>query len=328
MKYCFILNPAAGKGYGLEQLREDIEACYKQSDTEVEIYTTMGVGDAKDYVARAVAENPEESYRFYACGGDGTLCEVVNGVMGLDNPKQAEVGLIPSGTGNDFVRNFTFGENFFDIRAQMEAESIPIDLIRCNDLYAINMVNIGFDCEVVVKTAQLKRRSFISSKMAYITGLVVTLFRKPGIHAKQIFNGEGEGEEKQYLLNTYANGSFCGGGFHSNPASSVQDGKLDAILVNDVTRRKFLSLVGKYKKGTHLSGEFTDILSNQKLDRVDMIFEGETPVSVDGEIVTVNELHLSIAPLALNFLVPAGSWLAQKQAATEGATVCAEERAK
>ena len=316
MKYCFILNPAAGKGRGAEQVKEDVEACYKQTDTEVEIYLTRGVGDATDYVIRRVDESPEEEYRFYACGGDGTLCEVINGVMRLEHPERASVGLIPVGTGNDFVRNFAIGDKFFDVRAQLEAEPLAVDLIRCNDRYAINMVNIGFDCEVVVKTAQLKKSPLIPSKLAYIAGLIVTLFRKPGVKAKQSFDG-GEEEGKRYLLNTYASGSYCGGGFYSNPKSSMRDGKLDCILVNDIGRLKFLSLVGKYKKGEHLGGEFESVLCNKKFSRVDMRFEKEIFVCVDGELMAAEELHLSVAPKALNFLVPSGSWLLQKEAVAE-----------
>lgn len=316
MKYCFILNPAAGKGWGAEQVKEDIEACYKQTDTEVELYLTKGVGDATDYVIRTVDAAPEEAYRFYACGGDGTLSEVINGVMRLEHPERASVGLIPVGTGNDFVRNFTFGDKFFDVRAQLEAEPLAVDLIRCNDRYAINMVNIGFDCEVVVKTAQLKKSPLIPSKMEYIAGLIVTLFRKPGVKAKQSFDG-GEEEDKRYLLNTYANGSYCGGGFYSNPKSSMRDGKLDSILVKDIGRLKFLSLVGKYKKGEHLGSEFESVLCNKKFSRVDMRFEKEIFVCVDGELMAAEELHLSVVPKALNFLVPTGSWLLQSEESAE-----------
>ncbi|MBE6546610.1 MAG: YegS/Rv2252/BmrU family lipid kinase [Ruminococcaceae bacterium] len=308
MKYCFVINPAAGRTNVAEELKARIEQCYKQSDTEVTVYLTEGVGDATDYVIRTAREYPDEELRFYACGGDGTLGEVVCGAMAAEGRERIAVGLVPSGTGNDFVRNFTFRDNFGDIEAQLRADVHPIDLIRCNDRYAINMVNVGFDCEVVVKVAQLKRKWWVPSGMAYITGLIVTLLRKPGVKGRLSADGE-EPSERRYLLNTYANGAFCGGGFHSNPKSNLTDGLLDVLLVSNIGRLKFVSIVGSYKKGTHLVPKYAKILESRKAERIDFFFDQPTHVSVDGEVISVSELHLSTEKQALRFLIPAGSRL-------------------
>ncbi len=318
MKHCFILNPYAGKGTMIEDLKERIKRICTENQEEFEIYMTKAVGDATEYVKRRVTEGDSEEYRMYACGGDGTLCEVVNGVMALKDSSRVAVGLIPSGTGNDFVKNFTETENFFDVGDQLASNPVSVDLICCNEMYAINMVNIGFDCEVVVKTADLKKKSWISSKMAYIAGLIVTLIRKPGVRMKLSCDGAPE-EDRQYLLTTYANGCFCGGGFHSNPQASLEDGQIDALFVNNVSRSRFIRLVGHYKKGTHLVPKFEKILSPKKAKRIDMTFEEETNVSVDGEVVRFRELHLSVAPRALRFLIPRGS--AYRKAVTTAAEV-------
>ena len=304
MKYCFILNPAAGRGDLQETIRTAIEELPEDRRQDVEVYLTVGVNDATEYVVRRVALDPEEEYRFYACGGDGTLCEVVNGVMSLVDRSRVSVGVIPSGTGNDFVRNFTEREKFFCILSQMEAEQYPIDLIACNDMYAINMVNIGFDCEVVDHTAQFKRHPLVPAGMAYIAGLVVTLLKKPTLRAH--ITKDGEEEDCHYLLNTFANGCFCGGGFYSNPKGSLNDGYIDALFVNNIGRLKFVSLVGDYKKGTHLGEKFAKIIKHGKLTSLSFRFDKETNVCVDGELIRVKELVLSILPSALNFLIPKG----------------------
>lgn len=318
MKYCFILNPAAGKGEHTEVLQRSIDSACGERGVDYEVYRTAGVCDATEYVKRRVAEDPSEQYCFYACGGDGTLCEVVCGVMGLPEGARASVGLIPSGTGNDFVRNFSDRERFFDISAQLDAEPVSIDLLRCNELYAINMINVGFDCEVVVKTAKLKKKKLIPSKLAYVAGLVVTLIRKPGVRMRLVTDGT-ERENKPYLLNTYANGCFCGGGFHSNPKASLCDGRIDALFVNNIGRLKFISLVGDYKKGTHLQPKFDSVLRNEKADTVDLYFDAETNVSVDGEVIRVRELHLSVLQGALRFLMPKGVSLLAAVREAEGA---------
>ena len=308
MKYCFILNPAAGKGRAVSDLKQTIQSTCQEKGIQFEIYQTVGIGDASDYVKRTVALNPLETYHFFACGGDGTLCEVVNGVMALDSRDRVAVGLIPSGTGNDFVRNFTYGENFFDISAQIAAEEEPIDLLRCGDMYAINMINIGFDCEVVCKTAQLKKKKWIPSKFAYVAGLICTLVRKPCMKAAISKNGQAP-EKKHYLLTTYANGSFCGGGFHSNPKGSLNDKMVDTLFVENMSRIRFLSIVKHYKNGTHLAPKFEKIIHNEKLSCLELSFDQDTNVSVDGEIITVRELRIETESQALRFLIPQGSKL-------------------
>ena len=303
MKHCFILNPAAGKGKMAAELREKLAAI---AHADVEVYETTCVGDATDYIPRRVADDPSESYRFYACGGDGTLGEAVCGMMKLPRGCDASLGLVPSGTGNDFVRNFEGGEHFFSIEDQLCAKEEVIDLVRCNDRYAVNMVNVGFDCEVVCKTLDLKKNKLVPKKLTYVLGLIITLIRKPGVRASVSKDG-GDAEMKNYLLNTYANGCFCGGGFHSNPTASLTDGRLDALFVNPIGRLRFLSIVGAYKKGTHLDPKYAKVLNHEKLDRVDLSFEKTTNISVDGEVVRADELHLSIERDALRFLVPQGA---------------------
>ena len=117
---------------------------------------------------------------------------------------------------------------------------------------------------------------------------------------------------KNYLLNTYANGCFCGGGFHSNPKASLTDGQLDALFVHPIGRLKFISIVGAYKKGTHLLPKYAKVLDNEKLDRLDLTFEKPTNISVDGEVICAEELHLSVEKDALRFLVPKGAAMKAK----------------
>lgn len=316
MKYSFIINPVAGKGKIASGLAEKITETCRARELDFDIYFTKGVGDATDYVLRTGTERMGD-VRFFACGGDGTLGETVSGLMVLPDREGISLGLFPIGTGNDFVRNFSSGENFLDVEAQLDGDPLAVDVIRCNDRYSMNIVNIGFDCEVVCDTNKLKKSPLIPSKLAYIAGLVKTLVRKPGVDMTISVDGS-EPQKHHFLLTTFANGSFYGGGFHSNPRAALMDGQLDCLLVKDITRRKFIALVGDYKKGTHLTPKFEKILKNFKGHMVDIFFDSDTNVSVDGEIIRFSELHLSIVHEALRFLVPKGSVLlgAQKQTAT------------
>ena len=301
MTYHFIVNPAAGKGKLADSVVEKIKSSVRARTEDVRVYLTRCVGDASEYVKR-MADGGEHT--FFACGGDGTLCEVANGIMSLENRDNVYLGTVPSGTGNDFVRNFTSTESFFDIDAQLGGTPMEIDLIGCNDMYSVNMVNIGFDCEVVCKKEELQARRLVPNGLSYIAGLALTLIKKPGVKCRISFDG-GEKEERDLLLTTYGNGEFCGGGFHSNPRSALNNKKINALTVNNISRLKFISIVGDYKKGTHL--KHTDVLSDRMAERVDIEFDKTTNICVDGEVIRADGLVLQIAERAVRFLVPQGS---------------------
>lgn len=303
MNYYFIINPKAGKGGHTEILEENIRNSCEKRELTYEIYHTKAVFDATDFVKRICSDKDNLPARFYACGGDGTFGEVVNGAVGVSG---VSVGVVPIGTGNDFVRNFSSGELFFDIDAQIDGQEERIDILKCNDKYAVNMINIGFDCEVVKKKEVLNKKPFMPSKLAYIFGVVVTLAKKPGVVAR-ISCDDGEFLEKKCLLTTFANGEFCGGGFRSNPEATLDDGEIDALFVENISRTRFVSLVGSYKKGTHLVPQNAEILKNKKVKRVEFKFASTQSASIDGEIFDFDELCIDVVPNAIDIVVPLGA---------------------
>lgn len=310
MKYYFITNPAAGKKDSCETLCAAINAACGDRGVDYEIYKTTEVGDATRFV-RETCDNESGEKTFFACGGDGTLSEVVGGAIGHGG---VSVGLIPAGSGNDFVRNFSDKEKFFDIAAQLDGKTITIDAIKCNDKYAINMVNIGFDCEVVKVMMRIKRSPLVPSGLAYIFGVVATLIKKPGVIADISIDG-GEWKSHDLLLTTIANGCYCGGGFHSNPLAFLTDGKLDSLLVNNIPRRTFIGLVGSYKKGTHIVPKNASILTSQSVRTIDFRFPAKQSISIDGEVNDIEkELHFEVMRGALDFVVPAGCDFLKKEA--------------
>ena len=306
MKYCFIINPKAGKGAFVEELQNTIASVCKEAGVRYDVFTSKTIGDTKGYV-KETAGTAEEKVAFFACGGDGTLCETILSVMSLDSEtrKRVCVGIIPKGTGNDFVSNFEAKELFCDIAAQIEGTHYDIDLLKCNEVYSVNMINIGFDCHVVCKKEEIGKKKFVPRKLAYVLSLLATVVKKPTVKLERSNDGE-EPQKKGLLLTTLANGAFCGGGFKSNPFACLTDGNIDCIEVKNISRRRFFDMVGDYKKGLHLSGKYKEIISHFKCKKADVYFDEETPVSVDGEIIRTRELHISVASRALTILLPRG----------------------
>ncbi|MBQ4091865.1 MAG: acylglycerol kinase family protein, partial [Firmicutes bacterium] len=139
MKHVFILNPVAGTEKTRKGIEERIKAAAQKLGAAYEIYITKAADDATAYIT---SYNETVDARFYAIGGDGTLNEVVNGI--LQRKGYSELGVIPCGTGNDFARVFPNKTALFDMEKQIQAKAVPTDAYRTDaGLCGINMVNIG-----------------------------------------------------------------------------------------------------------------------------------------------------------------------------------------
>ena len=309
MKHYFILNPAAGQGKALK-LEKKIWQAAEAAGIEPVIHITEYPGDAEDYV-RSIADGAgDEMLRFYACGGDGTLGEVANGAYGKDN---LQIANIPVGTGNDFIRNFDGAGDFGDILTQIKSDVVKCDLIHyegiCNgkavSRYCVNMFNIGFDCNVVDKTADLKKKPLVSGSMAYLAGVGIMLIKKKGADLTVEYDDGFRFSDKMLLI-AVTNGCYCGGGVKGIPYARVDDGLIDVSLIKNTSRRTFIKLFPKYAKGTHLDDPRTDDIVIYKKCRSLNIQpnEGLMKLCVDGEIVQSEGIRFEIVPGAFWFVVP------------------------
>ena len=180
-------------------------------------------------------------------------------------------------------------------------------LIKCNDFYCVNMVNIGFDCAVVKEAAKLKKLKFVTPGISYILGVVVVLFKKFGTKMKIIFD-DGEVLDREFTLTAIGNGKFCGGGFCAAPRALLRDGLFDVCAIDKVSRLTFIKLVSSYKKGTYLENKKAmRIIRHRQVPHFRMEFESPLPICIDGEIKGAKNVDFSVARNAFNFVIPKGS---------------------
>ena len=303
MKHIFLLNPAAGRKRAEQQILPAVLAAVKDADVDYEIHRTMNPGDACRFAKTSCDAEKNRLLRFYAIGGDGTLNEVVNGIIGVQN---AELALIPAGTGNDFTRMFSNPAFFLDIRRQLSGHTRVLDLIRCNDRFFINMLNIGLDCAVVAKTDEMKKNPFLQGSLAYLVSVASVLGRNKGYPMRIEFS-DGTVMEDTYTLAAVGNGAFCGGGFKGVPKACLNDGLLDVSLIRKVSRRSFLALVASYHKGTHLAKTGIDgIVTYRQCREVKISSTERMQICMDGEIAKTREVELELFPSAIRFSVPEG----------------------
>ena len=303
MIYHFILNPKSGRGRKYKNLETVIQTACRSRQLNYRIYYTTCPGDATEYVASMVRIS-DDNQRFICVGGDGTLNEVVNSAP--CNPK-VEFGIIPNGSGNDFVRNFTNTDAFTSVEAQLDGESVSLDLIKCNDNYCVNMVNIGFDCAVAKQAAKLKKIKLFPPGFSYTISLVINFFKKSGTDMKLIFD-DGTVVEKKFMLTAIGNGKYCGGGYCAAPNADMQDGILSLIAIDNVSKFTFLSLVSSYKAGTHLENpKALKVIANYNVPHFKMEFKSPVPICIDGEIKGAKSIDFTVIKNGFNFIVPKGS---------------------
>ena len=307
MIFHFILNPRSGRSPQQKKMEQEIvDACLKRQ-LSYHIYYTTCSKNAITYVRSMVKEYPDERQRFICVGGDGTINEIANSAPANPN---IEFGVIPNGSGNDFVRNFKHRRLFADIDAQIDGEAHSFDLIKCNDDYCVNMVNIGFDCSVVMEADKFRKYKFISPGISYILGVVDGFFfKKFGTKMKVIFDN-GEIIDKELTLTAIGNGKFCGGGFKSCPKATLNDGLMDICMIDKVSRLDFIQLISCYKDGTFIDKKSAQrIIKYVQQKHFIMEFEQPQPICIDGEIFNAKTVDFTVIPGAFNFVIPKGSSL-------------------
>ena len=303
MIYHFILNPKSGRPHNQKNLEVLIKNACQKRRLSYHIYYTTCPGDATEYVCSMVRIS-QERQRFICAGGDGTLNEIINSAP--CNPN-VEFGVIPYGSGNDFVRNFTNKDAFFDIDAQIEGAPVSINLIKYNDSYCINMINIGFDCAAAKEAAKLKKHKFITPAASYTLGVLKALFRKIGTDMKLIFE-DGEVWNDTYTLTAIGNGRYCGGGYCAAPKAKLDDGILDICCINKISRFTLFKLISSYKKGTYLENpKAIKYFKHKRVSKFRMEFNSPVAICIDGEIKGAKSINFEVIPNALNFVIPAGS---------------------
>ena len=309
MKYWFIVNPVSGKGKFATRVCDMIRSYSERTDLSYEICMTECRGDATR-IAREICELHPEEKVIFACGGDGMVSEVTSGIAGYG---AVTLGVIPAGTGNDFVRSFRYPKLFTSLEAQMAGEVVSIDAIHYTgddglDAYSLNILNMGFDCFVVACTEHAKKLPLVASSSAYYVGILMALAKKPGLIGEISVDGEPfEPFDLMFLL--AANGRFYGGGYYPAPYALLNDGKIDLCRVKNVSRIELLRLLDSYKKGTFLNLPRiieSEIAEYRRCERFTVRFPALTGVCGDGEIDKTTVLNAEICPGRIRLLVPRG----------------------
>lgn len=288
---CVIMTVGAADD---DELREMIDNL-RHRGFDVEVRVAWESGDAQRYAEQAAADGVDA---IAACGGDGTLHEVLNAVMPCE--PRPMMGGLPYGTGNDFL-------NGVGIQAQhgpeqfeqwLDIKPTPIDVGYVNDHYFLNMATAGIGAEVTAEAShQLKD---VVGNFAYFVRAIPAAFDIP-THRARLVGEEFEWQGELAFL-FVGNGRQTGGGWNVCPQAKIDDGLLDVVIVpamplSDMARH------GRDMVNASTTGEFGPIVYRQ-LAQVEVDFEDQIPLNLDGEPIQGRHFQFCALPSALRFLLP------------------------
>lgn len=275
MKHIFIVNPISGKGKTLKAVDRIKKVC-EEENLDYEIYFTEYPKDATK-IAR--------KYRFtkniiYSVGGDGTLNEVLNGIVGTKNL----LGVIPAGSGNDFYKTLS----------KIDEEYPVIDIGKVNDRYFINIISIGIDAEVANNVSLMKKRK-VPTNQIYNASLIYTFFKYKYKDIELSIDEKDQKKGKCTIL-TICNGQVYGGGYKIAPSAKLTDGYFDVYYVEKVNKPQLPSLINMLKQGIH---EKHNKVHKSQATKIKFKCDKELVCNIDGEIMTAKKFNVKIIPNAI-----------------------------
>lgn len=279
-KIKFIINPVAGNGSSKDTIKR-----IHDKMIEAEIRYSISISGYKGEVEDLAKEAVEEGYTdLVAVGGDGTVLEAFNGIYNHD----IALGIIPSGTGNDFARVLDLTHNLEEnINKVIIGHTERIDVGRVNDKHFLNVAGLGIDSSILEKTEKVKKA--IKGPMAYLLSTFMVLSKYKCQDIKITIDGC-EMTRHCYLV-AIGNGSYYGGGMKITPKASLTNGLLEVVIIHKMPKIKFALLFKKVFSGDHIH---ESVVENYQGKHVKIEASSEVKINVDGNLIGQGSCEISI----------------------------------
>lgn len=293
MRYLFILNPFGGRGRA-NKLMEKLEPLFQEREVDYEICHT----EAPEHATEITRRQKSNYDVVVAFGGDGTVNEVVNGLMGSDTA----LGVIPLGTGNDFARSCRMPLKFdAAVENLLSGQPRKIDLGVFNgDKYFANVVGVGFDAYASNESKKIQK---LKGTAVYVYAVFKTLRHYDSI-PMTIELDDHKIDEPTYLISV-GNGWSVGGGLQLTPNAIIDDSTFHICHISDISSMK---VVGNFAKLFNGKIEDLDEVSLHTSRKVKISGEVPLPIHIDGEIPDreITQIEIEIIPQGLSVM---GNWL-------------------
>lgn len=292
MKHIFIVNPVAGKGKGMKY----IEKVRPLLDEKLDyiIVETKGKGHATELANLYAAR---EECIIYAVGGDGTINEVMNGIVGTSS----KLAIVPTGSGNDFIRG-VYPKYKIErlLEGLIKGKASYVDIGRINEKYFLNVASVGLDAEIAKNVVYFKKLKFIGGSLAYLLSIAKTLLGYECNLIKIKLDGEEIWTDKSLLL-AIANGKYYGGGIPIAPSAKVDDGQLNICLVKELGIVHILPIIPKLFLAKHEEAKDVQVF---KATSIEVEGDKALNINIDGEIIKERNINIEIIPRGIEIIIP------------------------
>ncbi|MCL2765388.1 MAG: hypothetical protein FWD40_08950 [Treponema sp.] len=302
MRHLFIINPVAkGINGKTKPLRDKITRFFsKYPDIRYDIFESRWCRDSLIFIRRYISE-PNETVRIHSIGGNGTLFEVVNSIVGLEN---VEVAGHPYGSANAFLRYFgpKSRKHLLSLESQVFDKTIPLDIIRCGNNYGLGFALTGMEAFANMKGDEWILKG-LPEDIAYTLAAVVRIMAKK---AGQKYNVEIDGTiiEGDFISIMAANAPCYGKAMHAAVDSHPDNGILDVYVFKNASRLRLLSNIPVYIKGGYK--KIPDLVSHYKAKKIKLSSNEVMCMSIDGQTLYGTSIEYEIIPRAINFVCPNG----------------------
>lgn len=310
--YHVIMNPASRSGKG-KRVWQGLEAVFKAQSAEYTPHFTTQAGDARRFVEELTATEGSEPVSLLVIGGDGTLNEALQGIRNLERTK---FYYVPTGSGNDFARDYTEkgkpAERLARLLKEPHEYHTDLGVLQyCDEdgkeqkRYFAVSAGIGFDAAVCAEVDKSKWKPRFNKiglgKLVYLAIALRNLMTIPDISCKlQLEDADGNQTEitrKSFIFAAVMNHRYEGGGFMFAPQADAEDGLLDLCLVENMTKLKILRVIPTAFKGNHV--KFKEVYMNQ-CRAIRIRTDAPLYIHSDGEVSgKAKELTLSCEKQAL-----------------------------
>lgn len=276
-----IVNPQGGKGKSLKALQK-VEQILKDKNVEYVVHKTERPLHATE-ITRELSKTPDT--KIIMMGGDGSFNEILNGIDNFDN---VTLGIVPCGSGNDFVKK---SGHPMDIAKAMDiilnGKEEYCDYIQLDDRRCLNVLGGGMDVDVLLNYATRKHGP---AKVRYYMSLFHVLAHAR-FHHLRLTVDDGEPMERSVFMIGVGNGGIIGGGIPICPAADPYDGELSIVVVNEMKKSKILVELPGFLSAKHVKKPYTEVFSGKKL-RLEVL--DDSKFEVDGEIFDGTDVHAEL----------------------------------
>lgn len=301
MRHIFLINPCAGKKNAAQRVYAMAERLRRRHGLDCACMLSDRPGGAET-LARSLAQRGE-GLRLYACGGDGTVNEVANGIAGFDN---AAMTVIPMGTGNDFLKNFgPDAEKFSDAENLWDGDLLELDMIECGGRRCLTIACTGIDARVAENVHRFSALPLLSGRGSYLASVGATFLLQP-IAQRWTVTLDGQEQQGDFALAAVCNGRHYGGGSTPVPQARMDDGVLHTILVKKLSKVAFARLFSAYSAGDHAALP-PELIQLSTAKTVSIRAERELTTCLDGECQRAHAVTFTLAAEKLRFFVPRGA---------------------